>query len=230
MRRLLPLILLAACVASPTPSGPPAHDYVFVFLRRGAAAAGLSDEQRQRIQADHLANIGRLAQAGQIVVAGPFGEDNPEPDLRGLFIFNVPSVAQAEELTRTDPAVQGGVLELEAHPLVSTADLPSLLARDLAARQKRLEAGDNSMGAGMRNYVVAIAEDAERAGPLLDADPHTRIAGRFGGDWAARGLWVLDFEELAQAQALVLAFDEEAGPIQLYPWYGSEGIATLRVQ
>ena len=228
MRRLLPLLLLAACVASTTPPGPPGHDYVLVFLRSGDATASLTAEQRQQIMAGHLANIGRLAQAGQIVVAGPFEEGNPDPALRGLFIFNVPSVEQAEELTRTDPAVQAGVLKLEAHPFVSTADLPALLARDLAAREKRLAAGETSMGAGMRNYVIAIADDAARAGPLLDADPHTCIAGRFGGDWSARGLWVLDMQDLAQGQALVAGLGDGVDAVRLYPWFGSEGIAELR--
>lgn len=51
-----------------------------------------------------------MAEAGKLVLAGPFFGDG---DLRGIYIFNVNSIEEAEALTNTDPAIQQGSLEME---------------------------------------------------------------------------------------------------------------------
>lgn len=91
--------------------------YVFAFLKRGpnrdrdsAAAAEL--------QAAHMANIGRMAEEGKLALAGPFFGDG---DLRGIYIFNVESLEEAEALTNTDPAVQAGSLVMELHEWYGSA-------------------------------------------------------------------------------------------------------------
>jgi uncharacterized protein YciI len=235
------LVLLAACSAPAPAAAPgapdalpahaapgniPPHGAVLVFLRSGEAAATLSPERRQEVQAAHMANIGRLAQAGQIAIAGPMGRDNPDPNVRGLFVFDVPGVAEAEALTRTDPAVQAGVLRLDAHPLVLTADLHALNARDLADEAAR-QAEGRSFLEGMRTYVLAIAHDAARAGPALDAGGATCLAARFGGEWTGRAFYVLDAPDLATGRALLQAAGD-VGPVDLYPWFGSANVARMR--
>lgn len=47
-----------------------------------------------------MKNIGRLADEGKLIVAGPF-LDNQE--IRGIYIFNVSSIEEAKALTETDP-------------------------------------------------------------------------------------------------------------------------------
>ncbi|MBM3986196.1 MAG: hypothetical protein FJ296_11010 [Planctomycetes bacterium] len=226
------LALLAACTAPgalpphAAPADLPPHGAVLVFLRSGEAAASMSPEQRQEVQAAHMANIGRLAQAGQIAIAGPMGRDNPDPSVRGLFVFDVPGVAEAEALTRTDPAVQADVLRLEAHPLQLTADLRALNARDLADEAAR-QAEGRSFLEGMRTYVLAIAHDAARAGPALDASPTTCLAARFGGEWSGRAFYVLDAPDLAAGRALLQPAGD-LGPVDLYPWFGSANVARMR--
>jgi uncharacterized protein YciI len=91
--------------------------YVMAFLKRGPNRAKDAAEAKT-IQAGHMANIGRMAKEGKLVVAGPF-MDNGE--LRGIYIFNVESVAEAEELTKTDPAIQAGTLVMELHPWYGSA-------------------------------------------------------------------------------------------------------------
>ena len=214
MRCLLPLLLLAACAA---PLAEPAsRDYTLVFLIRDEGASS------DAIMAGHFENMGRLAREGQLLVAGPFGKDRPDPAMRGLFIFDVPTVAKAEELTRTDPSVQARVFRMEAIPLSTAADLHGVLARSLAAEEQRKAAGVTEMTAGMRNYVIAIA-DAQRAGPRLDGDAHTFLGGRLGGERAGRGLWILDAKDLAEAKAIV----GDVGEVQLLPWFGTEEIAAI---
>jgi uncharacterized protein YciI len=91
--------------------------YVMAFLKRGPNRAKDAEEAK-KIQAGHMANISRMAQSGKLVVAGPFLDNG---DLRGIYIFNVESVAEAEELTKTDPAIQAGTLVMELHPWYGSA-------------------------------------------------------------------------------------------------------------
>lgn len=73
----------------------------------------------------HLANITRLAALKQIVVAGPFGKN--ESGFRGLFIINVPTIAEANKLLETDPAIKANLLKAELYPWYGSAALPEYL-------------------------------------------------------------------------------------------------------
>ena len=67
-------------------------------------------------------NINRLAETKKLVVAGPFGDNGT---LRGIFVFKVASLAEAQALAETDPAVKAGRLALDIHPwLVPEGILP----------------------------------------------------------------------------------------------------------
>lgn len=96
--------------------------YFFGLLLSGTNAAALPGEELKQIQEGHMANIRRLAELGKLVIAGPFvGGGNR----RGIFIFKVDSLAEAQRLTDTDPAVQAGRLRIELHPIeVPTGILP----------------------------------------------------------------------------------------------------------
>lgn len=93
--------------------------YVIAFLREGPRRDQPEDEAARLMQA-HLANIGRMAKAGQLVVAGPFLDDGP---LRGIYIFKVATIEEARALTATDPAIAAGRLEMELHPWYGSAAL-----------------------------------------------------------------------------------------------------------
>jgi uncharacterized protein YciI len=67
----------------------------------------------QELQKAHLANINRLAETKKLVVAGPFGDDG---ELRGIFVFRVSSMKEAQELAATDPMIKIDRLRLELHP------------------------------------------------------------------------------------------------------------------
>ena len=67
----------------------------------------------QELQKAHIANINRLADMKKLVAAGPFGDDG---ELRGLFVFRVGSIKEAEELAETDPMIKIDRLRLELHP------------------------------------------------------------------------------------------------------------------
>lgn len=66
----------------------------------------------QELQKAHLANINRLADTKKLVMAGPFGDNG---ELRGLFVFRVNSMKEAEDLAATDPMIKIDRLRLELH-------------------------------------------------------------------------------------------------------------------
>jgi len=81
--------------------------YVLCILKTGPKDAEVKGKERSDIFAGHFANIGRLADEGKLAVAGPF-EDNDKA-YRGLYIFNVSTIHEAEKLVVLDPAVKAGV-------------------------------------------------------------------------------------------------------------------------
>lgn len=95
------------------------RSYVIAFLRRGPTPPA-DPAEVAALQRAHLDNIGRLADAGKLVLAGPFADDG---ELRGLYVFAVATLPEAEALTRTDPAIAAGALQLELHPWYGTAAL-----------------------------------------------------------------------------------------------------------
>lgn len=93
--------------------------YVLVLLKTGPAQIA-EKAAVDSLFAGHMANIGRLAEAGKLVVAGPIGR---KEKYRGLFVFDVPDIEAAKTEVATDPAVQAGLLEPEFMPLYSSAAL-----------------------------------------------------------------------------------------------------------
>lgn len=81
--------------------------YVLCILKTGPKDAEVKGDERKAIFAGHFANIGRLADEGKLAVAGPFGKN--DKNFRGLYIFNVPTIEEAEKLVVLDPAVKAGV-------------------------------------------------------------------------------------------------------------------------
>lgn len=95
------------------PAAPMEFDtYQLVLLKRPAEPTALPDEELHRIQAEHLAHMGRMAEEGHLVAAGPFGDQENEA-LRGLALYQVGSIEEARRLAEQDPAVRAGRLEVE---------------------------------------------------------------------------------------------------------------------
>jgi len=86
--------------------------YQMVFLYKGSNRNQDSLEV-EKIQAEHLANIKRLADEEKLIVAGPFLDDK---DLRGIFIFDVETEEEVRDLVETDLAIKTGRLRYEIHP------------------------------------------------------------------------------------------------------------------
>jgi uncharacterized protein len=86
--------------------------YWLVLLKKGENR-NQDSTAASKIQERHLANIGRLAKEGKLIMAGPMGIDG---DLRGIFILNCKDSAEVETLVKTDTAVITGRLKMEYYP------------------------------------------------------------------------------------------------------------------
>jgi uncharacterized protein YciI len=99
--------------------------YTIVMLTTGTNK--IEDKAKMgKLMKGHLANIGKLADEGKIIIAGPFREDNKQ-HFEGMFIFNTKSKEEAEQWVKTDPAVQAGVFGYEIFPWYGSAALPMYL-------------------------------------------------------------------------------------------------------
>ena len=110
------------------------HSYVFVLLRTGPADAEITDpEQRQELFAGHFSNMGRLAQDGKLVLAGPLGDDSGK---RGIFVLKADSVEAAKAMTAADPTIENGVFIAEYSTLYASAALQMVNELHMTVQKK----------------------------------------------------------------------------------------------
>lgn len=54
--------------------------------------------------------INRLAKEGKLILAGPFMDGG---EFRGIYLFDVKTVEEAQKLTETDPSIKEGYFKVE---------------------------------------------------------------------------------------------------------------------
>ncbi len=86
--------------------------YFIVFLKRGAAQ-NQTEEEINSLQQQHMAHLTKMYELGFADISGPFGDNG---DLRGITIYNVPTLKMADSLANADPMVKAGRLDIELHP------------------------------------------------------------------------------------------------------------------
>lgn len=88
------------------------QQYYMVFLKRGENR-NQTKEEADSLQQLHLAHLGRMYTEGYADISGPFGDDG---DIRGITIYNVPTLQIADSLAKMDPMVQAGRLAVDVKP------------------------------------------------------------------------------------------------------------------
>lgn len=92
--------------------------YFMAFLWRGSAWTANENPELEQLQNAHLGYIEEMRDTGKLILAGPFTDDG---DLRGLFLFDVNTVEEAQALCEEDPMVRVGHLRYEIHPWMTGA-------------------------------------------------------------------------------------------------------------
>lgn len=156
MRKIVKLLipaLLACCtgaIAQTEPASVPydstlaeqlgADDYGMKMYVLAVLKTGPVQETDRAVMdslfSGHMANINRLADEGKLIVAGPLVKN--ELSYRGIFIFDVRTIPEAEELVATDPAVAHGVFEVEYFNWYGSAALPLYLESAKKIVKKKL--------------------------------------------------------------------------------------------
>ncbi|GAA4968783.1 YciI family protein [Algibacter aquimarinus] len=88
------------------------QQYFMAFLKKGPIR-GQNEEESAELQELHLAHLKKMYEMGYADISGPFGDDG---DIRGITIYNVPTLKMADSLANSDPMVKAGRLEIEIHP------------------------------------------------------------------------------------------------------------------
>ena len=96
------------------------QQYFIAFLKRGPERSQ-NKAETDSLQALHMAHLGRMYELGYADISGPFGDDG---DIRGITIYNVPTLQMADSLANLDPSVQAGRLEIEVHPWWAAKGFP----------------------------------------------------------------------------------------------------------
>jgi uncharacterized protein YciI len=99
--------------------------YMFVILTTGPKT-DLAEAERNELFSGHMANIGKLANEGKLIVAGPLSKN--DRNYRGIFIFDVKTEQEARALLDTDPAVAAGLLGFEVYGWYGSAALKETFA------------------------------------------------------------------------------------------------------
>ena len=96
------------------------QQYYIAFLKRGENRSQ-NKEEADSLQALHMAHLGRMYELGFADISGPFGDDG---DIRGITIYNVPTLQMADSLANLDPMVKAGRLQIEVHPWWAAKGFP----------------------------------------------------------------------------------------------------------
>ena len=88
------------------------QQYYMAFLKKGLNR-DQSEEEATKLQKAHQAYLGRMYELGYADISGPFGDDG---DLRGITVYNVPTLKMADSLANLDPMMKAGRLMVEIKP------------------------------------------------------------------------------------------------------------------
>lgn len=94
--------------------------YFIAFLKKGPNRSQ-PEEEANKLQAAHMAHLGKMYELGYADISGPFDDDS---DISGVTIYNVPTLQMADSLANADPMVKAGRLVIEIHPWWAAKGFP----------------------------------------------------------------------------------------------------------
>lgn len=239
---LLPTLWLAGTgLAQPVPPATPSEDqrrdYVFVFIRTGPTT-DLTPQEQSEAFAGHFSNMSRMADAGDLLIAGPFGEPLASPEHRGLFVLDALTLEEGMAHANTDPTTKLGVFVLQGHVFTTDRPLTELPRHEKEAEAARLADPDVPDEWAGRMFFLVTAPFTEGRLSELSQTEGVLIAGRLHGsgpDADGDGLpddqvlaW-LDASDADTAKSVlgVTPDNAENEPWTWHGWYGSASVEKM---
>ena len=96
------------------------QQYFIAFLKRGPNRSQ-NKKETDSLQTLHMAHLGRMYEEGYADISGPFGDDG---EIRGITIYNTPTLKIADSLANMDTMVKAGRLQIEIHPWWAAKGFP----------------------------------------------------------------------------------------------------------
>ncbi|MGB5420180.1 YciI family protein [Algibacter sp.] len=96
------------------------QQYFMAFLKKGPIR-GQNEEESAELQKLHMEHLTKMYEMGYADISGPFGDDG---EMRGVTIYNVPTLKMADSLANSDPMVIAGRLLIEIHPWWAAKGFP----------------------------------------------------------------------------------------------------------
>lgn len=203
--------------------------YTFVYIVTGPAT-DIDAETQQEAFKGHFSNMSRMANDGDLLVAGPYWQPKSFDDLRGMWIFATDDVDEALQHAATDPPGQLGIFVFEALQLKTDdalLELPRLEKEDEERRLSDPDVADEWVG---RGYFWATA-------PIAGTDQPERVEGVAllailvgrEGTRVEQDHWLVLVDATTAEDAQSVLTDAGCDPKQwtLDEWYGSEMPAKL---
>ncbi len=159
----LALALGGSARAGPAEPTPAPLRYQLGLLVRGAGWTPERSARTDSIQAGHMANIGRMAQLGALIAAGPFENGG---EMRGVFVF-APDAIGLDSLLASDPAIASGRLECRLFPWIAPPGMGEEYKQRAEAAGKRGEGAPDSM--------VTFGWVLLQRGPRYDSSPSPAV-------------------------------------------------------
>ncbi len=233
-RTLATLALAVAGLGTPATAQPVAdqksgpqsamRDYIFTYLVLDHPEE-LSEDEMSTAMAGHFSNMTKMAEAGDLLIAGPLAEPRIDETYRGIFVFATDDIEKGRSLVASDPSVIAHVFKPEMYVISCDEPLGELTRLEKEYEQRRLddpEIPDEWVG---RMFILAIGP-ANAGFEHTDAVLINATMERIDDDSdAIRHLLWIDATTVDEAKSKLHA--DELDQWSFYGWYGSPCVAEL---
>jgi uncharacterized protein YciI len=237
---LIAIIALAAfaiipvCAQEKAAPRPEMAIYQMGLLTRGPGWTAEATPETERVQAEHMKHIQKMAADGKLVAAGPITDGG---QLRGIFIFAAASLDEAKALASADPAVKAGRLAVEVHPWFGPKGIGAKFFAERKANPDAkvemdtyqfvlLKRGPNASATATPESAKMQADHVEGIFRLI-ASGKLGAAGPFMDGGPIAGILVFRVGSLDEARALAESDPlVKAGKllVELHPWMAAKGV------
>lgn len=228
---LLAQALAGAAAAAETGAAP--ERYALGLIWKGPAWTPGRTAHGDSVQAEHLRNNQRMFEAGRLLAAGPCGGN---PELRGIWVWRVDSLAEIPALLAGDPAIQEGRLRCEVHRWYAD---PGIGADYRAAKQRNPAKRDSmvtfslvllrrgpSYTSNFTPKVKKVLAGHGRHTAKLRREGRLVLGGSIEGLGDTRGLLVFKADSARTAKLLAADPAIKAGRFvpEIWRWWTAHGV------